>query len=552
MPHGNQMSGKTSQKTRPRGIGHPPRQKARKRSIMAFEMVRFDRASVEPLHQQLYRQIRQELETGSFTNGSWRLPSSRALATDLGISRFTVKLAFSKLHAEGYLRSVVGSGTFAADPLPETLLRAGKPNGRPEVERPPRISERVRKIPDRRAGRQFDVGIDGGPGATLVPGVPAVDEFPIAVWERLRAEVLAQKGTHLLRYGSSHGDVDLRKAIAAYVCDFRGARCHPDQIVVVAAMQQAMLISAMALLDPGDTAWIEDPGFHQARRAFIFAGATLVPRPIDPEGIVIGRSFKQPAPKIIFVTPSHQFPLGITMSLARRRALIDFARARDAFVFEDDYNSEFRFNGPPLPCLQGLDNAGRVIYAGTMSKILYPSLRLGYLLVPEQLIDSVIKIRAVMDQHSSAIDQATLARFLTEGFFLSHIKRMRQLYSERRDFFIEEFNQRLGDHFRLQIPEAGLHFVAWLRREGDFAYIRDIAAEVGIKPLSFFCLQAKPPPALLFGFASWTKAQIRESLFKLASALVRKNGRVSGRAFLNPSTRQVSSWHPGTATPIPR
>ena len=148
-------------------------------------------------------------------NGSWRLPSSRALATDLGISRFTVKLAFSKLHAEGYLRSEVGSGTFAADPLPETLLRVGKPNGRPEVERPPRISERVRKIPDPRTGKQFDVGIDGGPGATLVPGVPAVDEFPIAVWERLRAEVLAQKGAHLLRYASSHGDADLRKAIAA-------------------------------------------------------------------------------------------------------------------------------------------------------------------------------------------------------------------------------------------------------------------------------------------------------------------------------------------------
>ena len=238
------------------------------------------------------------------------------------------------------------------------------------------------------------------------------------------------------------------------------------------------------------------------------------------------------------------------MSFERRTALLDFARAHDAFVFEDDFYAEFRFTGPPLPCLQGIDDFGRVIYAGTMSKILYPSLRLGYVVAPEALIDPLVKIRSTMDQHSSAIDQATLARFITEGFFLSHIKRMRQLYSERRDFFIEEFNQLLGEHFRLQVREAGLHFVAWLRREADFPLIRDIAAEVGIKPLSFFCIQAKWPPALLFGFASWTKAQIRESLHKLASALVRKNGRVSRRAFLNLSTRPVSSWRPPATAPI--
>jgi GntR family transcriptional regulator/MocR family aminotransferase len=288
-------------------------------------------------------------------------------------------------------------------------------------------------------------------------------------------------------------------------------------------MQQAMLISAMALINPGDAAWIEDPGFHQARRAFIFADATVVPRPIDREGIVIARSSRQASPKIIFVTPSHQFPLGMTMSLERRTALIDFARARDAFIFEDDYNSEFRFNGPPLPCLQGLDNASRVIYAGTMSKILYPSLRLGYLLVPEQLVDSMIKIRAVIDQHSSAIDQATLARFLTEGFFLSHVRRMRKLYSDRRDFFIEQFNNLLGDRFNLQIPEAGLHFVAWLRREADFPLARRVAAEIGIKPLSFFCIQAELAPALLFGFAAWSRAQIREALVKFAASL-KRNG----------------------------
>jgi GntR family transcriptional regulator / MocR family aminotransferase len=495
--------------------------KRRRRSIIGFEMIRLDRTAAEPLHQQLYRQIRDELKSGSFGNGSSRLPSSRALAVALGISRLTVNLAFSKLHAEGYLRSKARSGTFIADSLPETFLSAPKPEVRRETERLTRVSDRVRRLPDPRVGKEFDLGATNAPGGvSLISGIPAVDEFPIAVWERLRAQVLAKKGAHLLRYASNRGDADLRKAIAAYLCDFRGARCHPDQIVVVGGMQQAMLISAMALLNPGEAAWIEDPGYHQARRAFNFAGATVVPRPIDHEGIVIARPGKRP-PRIIYTTPSHQFPLGVTMSFRRRTALIDFARASDAFVLEDDYDSEFRFTGPPLPCLQGLDNSGRVIYAGTMSKILYPSLRLGYLVAPEQLVDSMAKIRSVMDQHSPAIDQATLARFITEGFFLSHVKRMRKLYAERREFFSEEFNKLLSEHFILEVPEAGLLVIAWLRREADFARVGRICLKIGIRrsPLSFFCIQAKLKPALILGFAASTRAQIRESLLKLASSL---------------------------------
>src|SRR5881409_1559006 len=495
--------------------------KRRRRAIIGFEMIRLDRMAAEPLHQQLYRQIRDELVSGSFSDGSSRLPSSRALAADLGISRLTVNLAFEKLHAEGYLRSRVGSGTFVADSLPETFLSSGRPRMRLLIERPPRLSDRVRNLPDKRVGKQFDYGIAGAPGVSFVPAVAALDEFPIAIWERLRAQVLAKKGAHLLQYASSRGDPDLRKAIAAYLCDYRGARCHPGQIIVTAGTQQAMMISAMALVNRGEVAWIEDPGFYQARRAFGFAGATVVPRPVDQEGIVIARPSKQPPPKIIYVTPSHQFPLGMTMSLARRTALIDFARTCDAYIFEDDHNSEFRYTGPPLPCLQGLDNSGRVIYAGTMSKILYPSLRLGYIVAPEQLVDSMAKIRAVMDQHSPAIDQATLARFLTEGFFLSHIKRMRKLYSDRRDYFIEVFTKLLGKHFVLQIPEAGLHFVAWLRQKEHMPVITRVCTDIGIRPspLSSCFMKVEPKPALTFGFAAWSRAQIREGLNKFAAAL---------------------------------
>jgi GntR family transcriptional regulator/MocR family aminotransferase len=484
-------------------------------------MIRLDRTAAEPLHEQLYRQIRDQLRSGSFTDGASRLPSSRALAVDLGISRLTVNLAFSKLYGEGYLRSKARSGTFVADPLPETFLTANKPKAYRLVGHRPRISGRVRAIPDQRVGKQFDLGALGaGAGVSLVPGLPAVDEFPIDIWERLRSQVLAQKGAHLLRHASSRGDADLRKAVATYLCDFRGARCHPDQILIVGGMQQAMLISAMALLDPGEAVWIEDPGFHQARRVFTLAGAKVVPKPLDHEGIVIARSPREKQPKIIHVTPSHQYPLGMTMSFERRTALLDFARAHNAFIFEDDFYAEFRFTGPPLPCLQGIDNFSRVIYAGTMSKILYPSLRLGYVVAPEQLIDSLVKIRSTIDQHSSAIDQATLARFITEGFFLSHVKRMRRLYAERREFFIKEFNKLLSDRFILQIPEAGLNFVAWLRSDADFARVARGCDEIGINPspLSFYCIEAKLKPAFVFGFAAWTPAQIREVLSKLAAS----------------------------------
>jgi GntR family transcriptional regulator / MocR family aminotransferase len=506
--------------------------KRRRRLIIAFEMIRLDRASTEPLHQQLYRQIRDELRSGSFNDDAFRLPSSRALAADLGISRLTVNLAFSKLHAEGYLRSKAKSGTFVAYPLPDSFLSAdkfatrrigrGEPAAHPATEFPIRISERARAIPDQRVGKQFDLGATGaGAGVSLVSSIPAVDEFPIGVWERLRAQVLAKKGNHLLRYASNRGDADLRKALAAYLCDFRAARCHPDQIVIVGGMQQAMLISAIALLNPGEPAWVEDPCYQQTRRILTLAAARIVPKPLDDQGIVIARSPKEPLPKLIYITPSHQFPLGVTMSFQRRTALLDFARAHNAFVFEDDYDAEFRFTGPPLPSLQGIDDSARVIYAGTMSKILCPSLRLGYIVAPEGLVDSLIKIRSAMDQHSSPIDQATLARFITEGFFLSHIKRMRKIYSERRDFFIEQFNKLLSDRFTLDVPETGLNIVAWLKREQDFDAVKRITAEIGVRPspLSFFCIEARLRPAFVFGFAAWTPAQIRESLVKLASAL---------------------------------
>ena len=514
----------------------------RRRLVMSFEMVRLDRASSEPLHQQLYRQIREELENGSFCASC--VPSSRVLATTLGISRPTVNQAFSKLLAEGYLQARKRSGIFVADHLPATFLKAARPATTARTEHSPRVARRVTKMTDYRSGRQLDVGMAGPPSVIFVAGLPAVDEFPIAIWERLREQVLAKKGAHLLRYASSRGEIELRKAIAAYLCDFRGANCQPEQIVVVGGMQQAMLACALALINEGDVGWVEDPGFHQARNVFAFAGAKIIPRPIDREGLVIGKCSRRNSPKLIFVTPSHEFPFGVTMSLRRRRALIEFAESRDGYILEDDYNSEFRFDGPPLPCLQGLDNAGRVIYAGTMSKILYPSLRLGFVVAPPKLVDTLVRVRAVMDQHSPAIDQATLARFITEGFFLSHVQRIRELYAQRRVFFIEQFQKWLGDYFDLEVTPAGLHFIAWLRRAEDLPLFMRACEKAGVRPrpLSFFCVKAQLDPAFVFGFAAWSQAQIEQGLAKLASAVKQLKQRDAG----NSSSVQIRPFSPAT------
>ncbi len=528
-----------------------PKQR-RRRLVMSFEMVRLDRASSEPLHQQLYRQIREELESGSFDSSASRVPSSRVLAATLGISRPTVNQAFSKLLAEGYLQVRKRSGIFVADHLPATFLKAARLATTARTEHSPRVARRVTRMTDFRSGRQLDVGIGGPPSVTLIAGLPAVDEFPIRVWERLREQVLAKKGAHLLRYASSRGEIELRKAIAAYLCDFRGANCHPDQVVVVGGMQQAMLACALALINQGEVGWIEDPVFLQARNVLAFVGAKIVPRPIDREGLVIGKCSRQNSPRLILVTPSHQFPLGVTMSLKRRKALIEFAESRDGYILEDDYDSEFRFDGPPLPCLQGLDNAGRVIYAGTMSKILYPSLRLGFLVAPPKLVDTLVKVRAVMDQHSPAIDQATLARFITEGFFLSHVKRIRELYAQRRVFFIQQFQKWLGDYFDLEVTPAGLHFVAWLRRAEDLPLFMRAREQTGVwpRPLSFFCIKVQLDPAFVFGFAAWSQAQIEQGLAKLASAVkqLKQRGAGNGSSFQNhPVSPATNSYWPASA-----
>ena len=471
------------------------------------------------MHRQLYSELRDAVLTGRLAPGS-RLPSTRALASDLGISRNTVMGAFDQLLAEGYLEGKVGSGTYVAEKLPEELLqvhsrRASAPRAegaRVVLSRRGAVLAASPVIPPRphRAPRAFR------------PGPGAHDHFPARDWMRLLARRWRGPLRDLLCYGEPAGYKPLREAIAAYARAARAVRCDASQVVVVSGSQQGLDIVSRLLLDPGDPVWIEDPGYLGARGALRGAGARLVPVPVDAEGLMVSAGLsREPSARMVYVTPSHQFPLGVTMSLARRLALLDWVRRSGAWIVEDDYDSEFRYAGRPIAALQGLDFTGRVIYLGTFSKVLFPSLRLGYLILPPDLVDACTAARALLDHHSPVIDQAVLADFIAEGYFARHVRRMRALYQHRHAIFIEQAREELVGLLEVEPQDAGMHLVGWLPEGVDDRAASLRAAEHGIEcpPLSAYALEPLRRGGLLLGYTSTGAKEIREGLRKLAQSL---------------------------------
>ncbi|MBX0326142.1 PLP-dependent aminotransferase family protein, partial [Oscillochloris sp. ZM17-4] len=405
-----------------------------------------------PLYRQLYDEIRAAVLDGRLAPGA-RLPSSRELAAGMGLARSTVVSAFEQLLAEGYLEGRVGAGTFVATSLPEDLLGHGGPPARPpaahERPAPRRLSARGAALAatpvsassgDRVRPRAFQVGL------------PDIDGFPHATWARLAARRYGSPPPELMAYGDPAGYLPLREAIASHLAAARGVRCDPGQVVVVSGSQQGLDLAARVLLDPGDEAWIEDPGYMGARGALLAAGARLAPVPVDAEGLDVAAGARlAPQSRLAYITPSHQFPLGVTMSLPRRLALLAWARAAGAWVIEDDYDSEYRYAGRPLAALQGLDGDGRVIYLGTFSKVLFPALRLGYMVVPPDLVPAFVAARALADRHSPGIEQAIVADFLAEGHFARHLRRTRARYAARQAALVEAARPLAG---RLDVAPA--------------------------------------------------------------------------------------------------
>jgi GntR family transcriptional regulator/MocR family aminotransferase len=485
-----------------------------------------DRRGAEPLHRQVYFAVRRAILDGSLRPGT-RLPATRTLARELAVSRNTVMAAFEQLHAEGYVDGRVGSGSFVSRRLPGAVLGA---RAWPE---PPAGDRTEQPGPSARGARLIALKSGRTRPRPFSPGVPELEQFPFDDWARLLARRWRRPKRAFLVGGEPAGYRPLCQAIAGYLASARAVSCRPEQVIVVSGTQQALDLVARVLIDPGDPVWIEEPGYPPTRAVLLAAGARPVPVPVDDEGlsVVLGRAV-EPAARLIAVSPSHQFPLGVTMSLKRRLELLEWAREVDGFVLEDDYDSEYRYAGRPLAALQGLDRAGRVIYVGTMSKVMFPGLRVGYMVVPDHLIDAFLAVRALIDAHPSSIAQAALVDFIGEGHLAAHIRRMRALYAERQGALIEAARARLGDTLELAPSAAGMHLVGRLPARLDDRAIARAAEGLGIEAPALSSYYQGPPAArgLLLGYAGVPEAAMAAAVARLAGAIEGARPRSSAAA----------------------
>ena len=500
-----------------------------RRTAGAFPLlVTLDTDADVPLTQQLYEGVRKLILNGHALAGI-RLPSTRVLSAELRVSRNTVVNAFERLAAEGYIEAKAGGGTRVSRTLPDTMAHAAvaarrQPAG-PVTRRPSHRGAAIAGIRTRRWSDRL------GEVRPFRLGVGALSEFPVKTWARLSRRRLAHIGAANIDYDEIAGYTPLRQAIAAYLRSARGVVCDPSQVIIVNGSQQALDLASRVLLDPDDAVWFENPGYDGARGAFLAAGARLVHVPVDDHGLdVVAGIERAPAARLAYVTPSHQFPLGVTMTLARRRELLQWAARSGAWIFEDDYDSEFRYTHRPLPAMQGLDTNDCVIYSGSFSKVLFPALRLGYLVVPSTILDTFLRVRFLTDVHPSTMTQAVLADFIAEGHFERHLRRMRLLYAERQDALVRSARHHLAGLLTVEPSEGGMHLVGHLPAGVDDREASRAARANGIvvAPLSFFSEGRQHRNALLLGYAGLTAGQIAAGTKRLATTLrplaLRANG----------------------------
>lgn len=494
-------------------------------AALAFEL---DRAGPLALHRQLHGRLRALIAAGVLRPGM-RIPSSRAFAEIHGVARNTVLSAFDQLVCEGYLEGRHGSGTYVAPNLPSDTARIllAATEGAPATGPPPLPSRRGQAL--RAVPRSFRIA------QLPVPfrmNYPAVDAFPVHLWAAITARIFrrlaADPRQSLLGEGDAQGYPPLCAAIADHLELTRGVRCRAENVVIFAGAQQALDVAVRVLIDEGDAAWLEDPSYPGARSALLAGGAVICAVPVDAEGLNVAEGeATSPCARLAYVCPSQQFPLGVTMSLARRLQLLDWAQRHRAWIIEDDYDSEYRFAGRPVPALQGLDRSGSVIYLGTFSKVLFPSLRLGYAVVPDALIPTFVGARAVAGRHSPVLEQATVATFITEGHLARHKRRMRNLYAERKIALLDAAHRYLGEQISLKPTDIGLQVIGWLAEPGDDASLSAAAKKIGIElaPLSRFTLARRLPPGVLFGFGGFPPAEIEAAMRRLTEGLL-PSGRV--------------------------
>ena len=470
----------------------------------------------KPLYRQVYDGLRDMILSGQLGPGQ-RLPSTRTLADDFGVSRNTILQAYEVLHSEGYVNGQTGSGTYISRNLPEGLTRpevSSEGTARPRPEATRRLSRRGQTI----AESAFHA-TSLGSVRPLEPGVPALDAFPRQIWTRLVGNAIAR---NYLGYADPAGFRPLREEIASHVRSSRAVTCEWQQVVIVNGSQQALDIAARILLDEGDDVWVEDPGYPGARLAFSGAGANLVHVPVDSDGLVVEIGVEMsPDAHVAYVNPSHQYPTGATMSLARRFELLKWASRAGAWVLEDDYDSEYRYTGRPLASLQGLDFENRVIYIGTFSKVLFPALRLGYVIVPPELVDPVISARMLTDLNSSIVEQATLARFFADGHFARHVRRMRVLYQQRQACLIAALQEDLREEISINPSDTGLHTVLWLPPDVNDGGVSGALGARGVfaAAVSAYSFTGGNQRGLVLGYAAFSEDVIRQSAQLIASVV---------------------------------
>jgi GntR family transcriptional regulator / MocR family aminotransferase len=483
--------------------------------VTAFELTLPLRDPSVPAYRWLYASIRAEILHGRLPPGA-RLPSTRDFAGQYKLARGTIVSAFEQLKSEGYVEGSIGSGTNVSKVLPEQLLHvASDHEAKPalHVERKVLISDYGRKA-------SLFGGYENRPTRAFRANLPALDLFPLELWTKITLRCLRRISRRHLMGCDPLGYVPLRRAVAEYLSRSRGVRCVPEQVAIISGVQEALDLTARLLLNPGDRVCVENPGYPGAVQAFQALGARIFAAGVDDEGVEI-RQLPAQGVRLIYVTPGHQFPLGTTMSLARRLQLLGWARMSGAVIFEDDYDSEYRYSGRPIPALQGLDSNGLVLYAGSFSKVLFPALRLGYVVIPFELLHHFEAIQSLTFRHAPMLEQLVITDFITEGHFGRHLRRMREIYAERLDVLLEEGRVRLAGLLEISNIEAGLQTAGWLCGgiDAESAAVAAAKRNVDVTPLSRYSQGRVVPEGLQLGFAALDVKEIRRGVRELAIVL---------------------------------
>ena len=484
--------------------------------VSSFELPLKERRPGQTLATWIYGELRAAILEGRLRHGA-KLPASRDFARQYGVSRGTVVSAFERLQDEGYLASQVGTGTWVSATVPLRSLRS-------QSAHMPLYAKRA--VSNYQLPKPFTNWITFREPRPFGMSYPALTDFPAALWGRIAARRARAFHAWLRERDDGCGYQPLRQAIANYLGASRGVRCDADQVVIVSGIQESLDLLARLLLKPGDQVWMEDPGYFGASIAFQRAGAEIVPVAVDEEGLCVAAGKRASAhARGVYLTPAHQYPLGVTMSLERRMEVLTWARSAGAFIIEDDYDSEYRFDGAPSPALQGLDQHSAVILVGTFTKLLFPSLRLGYVVLPPGLVDVFVSFRRETDLRSTGLDQAILSDFIAEGHFGRHLRRMRDLYACRLEALIDYGRRYLTGVLEISDVRAGLYTAAFLRNGMGSREAESAAAARGVetRALDRFTLKGVDPRGLLLGFAAFDERTIREGIRRLASALGTRN-----------------------------